>query len=243
MAVAQFGLEDITPIDVNEKGINPDCVIPYGLTSEQIFRSMRDYVEFLTFMNKQLIGQGIPRLETFLMPASFSSMVGEFMNVRIPLHCDSIVKNKYHNGHPDLIPAGKFKDNAVQHDTVGIEVKASRNRQGWQGHNPENVWLMVFVFDANSANDEAFAVRSGAAPEARPFRFIEVLGAQLEEDDWQFAGRSETSRRTITASIKPSGFDKMNENWIYRDPAYEPLRRRGKAASSRVGKGRANLLV
>lgn len=209
---------------VEEAGINPNCEIPYGLGSHQIYKSMYDYVEFLTFMNKQLIFKGIPRLETFLMPASFSSMVGEFMNVRIPLHCDAIVKNRYHNGHPDLVPTNHFPNNAVLHDTVGIEVKASRNRQGWQGHNPENVWLMIFIFDANSANDEAFAVREGVAPVARPFRFVEVLGAQLEESDWQFSGRSETSRRTITATVKRSGYDKMAANWIYRDPKVTPLR-------------------
>lgn len=224
----QFGLEDIEPIQVNEAGINPNCEIPYGLTAQQIYKSMWDYVDFLTFMNKQLIHKGIPRLETFLMPASFSSMVGEFMNVRIPLHCNAIVKNRYHNGHPDLVPNGHFENNAVLHDTVGIEVKASRNRQGWQGHNPENVWLMVFIFEANSANDEAFAVRAGVDPEPKPFRFVEVLGAQLEEDDWQFSGRSETSRRTITASVKNTGFDKMNANWIYRDPDFQPLVKRAR---------------
>lgn len=218
MTVQQFGLEDIPPLPVDPKGINPACKIPYGLTSQHIYKSMEDYVDFLQFLNKQLVFKGIPRLETFLMPASFSSMVGEFMNVRIPLHCNTVVKNKYHNGHPDLIPNNHFPNNAVLHDTVGIEVKASRNRTGWQGHNPENIWLMVFVFDANSANDEAFAVREGLTPVARPFRFVEVFGAQLEVDDWQFSGRSDTSRRTITASVKGCGYDKMAANWIYRDP-------------------------
>jgi hypothetical protein len=153
-------------------------------------------------------------------------MVGEFMNIRIPLYCDTLVKNKYHNGHPDLIPAGEFKDDSVQHSTVGIEVKGSRNRKGWQGHNPENVWLMVFIFEANSANDEAQALRKGKEPEPKPFRFVEVLGAQLEEDDWQFSGRSATSRRTITATIKASGYEKMADNWIYRDPDFKRLQTR-----------------
>lgn len=223
MPVQQFGQEEMPPVVVDPKGINPNCVIPYGLTAQQIYASMEDYVDFLGFMNKQLLAKGIPRLETFLMPASFSSMVGEFMNVRIPLHCASVVKNKYHNGHPDLVAAGQFPNNAVLHSTDGIEVKASRNRKGWQGHNPENVWLMVFVFDANSANDESEAVKEGRKPVPRPFRFVEVFGAQLEVDDWQFSGRSETSRRTITASVKGSGYDKMAANWIYRDPKVTPL--------------------
>jgi hypothetical protein len=44
------------------------------------------------------------------------------------------------------------------------------------------------------------------------------VGAQLEESDWKFAGRSETSRRTITASVTSSGYNKMMANWIYNAP-------------------------
>lgn len=65
-------------------------------------------------------------------------------------YCSSLVKNQYHNGHPDLIPAGLFPNDAVQYATQGIEVKASRYMRGWQGHNPEETWLMVFVFDASA---------------------------------------------------------------------------------------------
>jgi hypothetical protein len=42
----------------------------------------------------------MPRLETFLMPAGFSSIVGEFMNLTIPRYCTDLVKNKYHRCEP-----------------------------------------------------------------------------------------------------------------------------------------------
>ncbi len=67
-----------------------------------------------------------------LMPANFSSIVGEFMNSGIPKHCPTLVKNQYHNGHPDLLPAGMFPDDAAQHAGEGIEVKGSRYLRGWQ---------------------------------------------------------------------------------------------------------------
>lgn len=229
MSKHKFGLEPLVLSPVSSKGFNPDCKIPYGVTAKHIELALNDFIDFLGYMNEQLLKKKMPRLETFLMPASFSSMVGEFMNVRIPLYCEGVVKNRYHNGHPDLIPAGKFPNDAVQHSTIGIEIKGSRNRTGWQGHNPENVWLMVFVFEANSANDEAQAVKVGKEPTAVPFRFVEVLGAQLIEKDWQFSGRSGTSRRTITATVKPSGYKKMADNWIYRAPeiiARQPRRKK-----------------
>jgi hypothetical protein len=171
---------------------------------------MQDFLDFLGFINGQLYTKQIPRLEAFLMSANFSSMVGEFMNVSIPKYCRTIVKNCYHNGHPDLLPQGRFPNDLAQHAPEGIEVKASRYPNGWQGHNAENVWLMVFVFDSNTARDAALDIRP------KPFRFIKVVGAELTSADWLFAGRSETSRRTITASVTRSGFDKMEANWIYR---------------------------
>jgi hypothetical protein len=144
------------------------------------------------------------------MPANFSSMVGEFMAAAIPKYCKTVAKNRYHNGHPDLLPKGHYTGNSILHGSEGIELKASRRASGWQGHNPEDVWLMVFVFDADGSRDEVQGI------EPRPFRFLKVLGAKLEKSDWQFSGRSSTSRRTITASVKRSGFEKMEANWIYR---------------------------
>lgn len=172
---------------------------------------MTDFLDFLGFVNLQLRSKQIQRLESFLMPANFSSMVGEFMTASIPKYCPAIVKNRYHNGHPDLVPKGVYPGDSVLHAPEGIEIKASRYKSGWQGHNPENIWLMVFVFDSNSARDEAL----GLPP--KPFRFLKVVGAMLTKEDWAFSGRSATSRRTITASVTRGGFAKMEQNWIYRE--------------------------
>lgn len=114
---------------------------------------MIDFFEFLGFINQQLHERNMERLESMLMPANFSSIVGEFIISNIPKYCSSLVKNKYHNGHPDLIPYGVFPQNAVRHSHEGIEIKASRYLKGWQGHNPESIGLMVFVFDSNKPSD------------------------------------------------------------------------------------------
>lgn len=203
-----------TPYPLNGNGFNKKAIIPYGLTYKHIKSSMNEFLEFIGFINTQLATRDLSRLESFLMPANFSSLVGEFMNAFLPKYCSTIVKNTYHNGHPDLLPKGMFPNDSMLHADKGIEVKASRHRKGWQGHNPEDVWLMVFVFDANSSRDNS----QGIVP--KPFRFIEVLGAHLTQDDWKFSGRSATSRRTITASVTRSGYEKMKKNWIYYDPDY-----------------------
>lgn len=199
----------VSPIQVDSNCFNPNCTLPYGLTTDQIFKSMKDFIEFLTFINKQLNSKSLERLEDFLMPANFSSIVGEFMNSTIPKYCPTLVKNQYHNGHPDLIPSGKFPNNSIQYSSEGIEIKGSRHSSGWQGHNPEAIWLMVFHFDSNTTNDK-FKNKP-----IIPFEFKGVYAAKLELDDWTFSGRSETSRRTITASVNKSGAEKMKSNWVY----------------------------
>ncbi|HXT57458.1 MAG TPA: hypothetical protein VN699_02435 [Pirellulales bacterium] len=198
----------VEPVD--PRGFNRSVQLPFGVKPDQIRRAMQDFLDFLCFVNTQLNTKQIERLESFLMPANFSSMVGEFMAAAIPKYCKTVVRNKYHNGHPDILPKGRYSRDSILHAPEGIEIKASRHRSGWQGHNPEDVWLLVFVFDSNTSRDVGLEI------EPKPFRFIKVVGAMLQKEDWKFSGRSETSRRTITASVTRTGFDKMEANWIYR---------------------------
>lgn len=200
------------PALVKIEQFNPKTQLPYGLTVEHVCAAMNDFIGFLRMVNGKLHENGSARFETILMPANFSSIVGEFMASNIPKHCKGLVKNRYHNGHPDLIPAGKFPNDAVQYAHDGIELKGSRYLKSWQGHNPEDIWLMVVMFDSNRPVDEG----KGIGP--KPFKYLRVVGAQLEKKEWLFAGRSEESRRTITASVTASGYQKMMANWIYNAP-------------------------
>lgn len=199
------------PHPLDEGGFNSRCRIPFGVTTEHVKSSMQEFLGFLGFINDSLRSKNIKRFETMLMPANFSSLVGEFMSLSIPTHCGTIAKNAYHNGHPDMVPKGVFPNDSVQHSNRGIEIKSSRYLNAWQGHNVEDTWLMVFVFSSNRPVDAS----RGVAPMS--FRFTKVVGAKLTKADWKFAGRSATSRRTITASVTDSGFAKMEANWVYRD--------------------------
>ncbi len=211
MSVKDAELTACVPVPVKHDGFNKNYLLPYGLTIRHVLLAMEDFIDFLGFVNRQLYSQSLPRLESFLMPANFSSIVGEFMVMRIPDYCHTLVKNRYHNGHPDLVPKGRFPGDAVQYAREGIEVKGSRRASGWQGHNPESIWLMVFHFDSNTSSDK------GKGIDPKPFRFKAVYVAKLDKDDWNFSGRSATSRRTITASVNRWGVEKMKSNWLYKD--------------------------
>jgi hypothetical protein len=213
MATSAEDLASCVPESPDPKGFNSKAKIPFGVTIEHVRLAMTEFTEFLAFVDTQLVTKDLERLQDMLMPANFSSMVGEFMGAGIPKYCTSIAKNTYHNGHPDMLPAGKYEKNSAKHAGAdGIEVKASRYFSSWQGHNAEDVWLMVFVFESGRPTDKAKGI------ERKPFRFVKVLGAMLTKHDWNFSGRSETSRRTITASVTKSGFEKMTTNWIYQAP-------------------------
>ncbi|WP_083760281.1 hypothetical protein [Roseiflexus castenholzii] len=205
-------LSACTPAPVRPECFNHTCNLPYGLIAQHVHQAMKDFVNFLDLINSQFCARGMLRLELFLMPATFSGMVGDFITARIPEYCRGVVKNRHHNGHPDLISFGKFPADSVQYAQEGVEVKASRYASGWQGHNPEAVWLMVFCFNSNTLNE-----RNKEEYEPRPFRFTGVYAAKLEKSDWFFSGRSVSSRRTITASVTKSGADKMKDNWVYKD--------------------------
>ena len=212
--IDELELAACTPQPVWRDGFNAMAVLPYGCATEHILRAMSDCVDFLGFVNTQLHTRQTPRLESLLMAANFSSVVSEYMNVTIPKYCVSLTRNTYHNGHPDLLPAGMFQNNAVQYSHDGIEVKASRYVKNWQGHNAEESWLLVFVFESNRPGD--LSQPKPILP--RPFRFIKVVGAQLQRDDWKEQPRGDRSRRTATATILQSGYERMESNWIYREP-------------------------
>lgn len=197
------------PEHPEKNGFNPRARIPFGVTAMHVYSAMRDFVEFLRIVDARLHRNGMPTLENTMMQANFSSLVGEVISVAIPKYCRRVVKNLYHNGHPDILPAKKYANDAAQHAGAdGIEIKASRYLQGWQGHNAEDVWLMIFVFQSG---------RSGKKVAETPaFKFLLVAGAPLTKADWLFSGRSETSRRTITASVTKAGAAKMMTNWIYK---------------------------
>ena len=207
---AALELAACTPVPIDPAGFNENAVIPFGCKPEHIRKAMEDFQDWLGLVNGLMHQRRLPRLEAMLMPANCSSIVGEFAVSSIPKYCPTVVKNAYHNGHPDIIPAGRFENNLCQHGHEGIEVKGSRYLKSWQGHHPEDTWLMVFIFESSRPTDQA----KGIAP--TPFRFQMVLGAELKESDWLFAGRSATSRRTITASVTDTGFRKMMANWIYK---------------------------
>lgn len=176
---------------------NADITLPYGLTVDHIKTAMEKFIEFLEVTNTALIKNHMAKLEDFMMPANFSSLVGEFMVTSLSKDSGVLVKNSYPNGTPDLLPADLYIDDKIIHGDEGVEIKASKNSSGWCAHNCIKTKLLLFIYNLH------------------PFQFKKVLFADLEKTDWNFSGRSEHSQRTITSSINKFGKAKLESNAVY----------------------------
>jgi hypothetical protein len=208
--------------NLHPRGFNPHVELPYGLRSAEVRAGIEDIYDFLYNVNRFLTGKGWHRLEETLSGAAFSGMMSELVVQSMATQSASLVRNARHNGRPDLLPRGIYEGDAVLVGSEGIEVKASRYASGWQGHNAETGWVMVFQYEID--------LISRTVEEREPTKLVRVLIAKLGSADWSESGRGPGSRRTPTASILRSGMEKLLRNPVYLDPAYE---RRG--SSSRRG--------
>ena len=202
--------------NLHPRGFNQNVQLPYGLRVAEVRAAIEDICDFLHNVNRFLTERGWDRLEETLMAATFSGVISEMVVQSTSKQSASLIRNQYHNGRPDLLPKGMYSNDAALQSAEGIEVKASRNVSGWQGHNVESGWIMVFQY--------AVDLETEPVEERQPTKFVRVLIAQLSEGDWGFSGRRETSRRTPTASILRSGREKLLANPLYLDPTYEPRR-------------------
>jgi hypothetical protein len=197
-----------TPSSLLPQYLNRSVMLPYGVTAEHIADAVSDTYRLYHGLNKYLSDNGFRRLEELLLGNSLSGIVSEFLVKSIAKVCPLLLANEKVGGYPDLLPGGHYSSTLVLKGDEGIEVKASIQRGGWQGHNPEEGWAMVFRYAVGPQGDE----------EPAPLTFVEILCAHLGADDWSFSGRKGASRRTPTASITSRGVEKLRSNFLYRLP-------------------------
>lgn len=198
------------PTQLNTDYINLKVKLPYDLTVDEVSKAISETYRLFNGLNSYLRTSGFRPLEALLLGNSLSGILSEFLVKNIARVSHSLVANLKVGGHPDLLPKGHYSSNLILKGGEGIEVKSSIQQGGWQGHNPENCWLMVFRYIVGKRNEEQIV----------PLTFVEILCARLTKKDWSFSGRKGASRRTPTASITTSGVEKLRSNFLYRLPGY-----------------------
>jgi hypothetical protein len=182
------------------------------MTAGGFVDAINDVYAYLHALNTASIEHGYNRLDDLMQPAGFSGLLSNVfvrsLAKSFATGTPGLAINQLGGGRPDLVPRARYSGDAVLRGDHGVEVKVSRYESGWQGHNPETGWILIVQVAIDTATEPVY--------EREPTTVNRVLMANLEEADWTFSGRSETSRRTPTASINPRGYAKLNEGEIYR---------------------------
>jgi len=207
--------------EIAEAGVRRGKLLPYGLTAENIRDAMDNILEYLHQINRFSTEHGFDRLEELMLGNTFSGFLSELVVKATARHCPSLVRNAHVGGHPDLLPVGRYAGDDVLRGDEGIEVKVSQQSGGWQGHNPEEAWIMIFQITVDRTSQPVTARQAT--------QFEKVMLAPLTAEHWSFSGRREGSRRTPTASILREGTELLHANAVYERPGYE--RRRGRSTA------------
>ena len=189
---------------------NPKPWLPaFEIRVETFKEAMQDVYDFFFDVNSALLLRGLPRLDDMLRPAAMSGIISDMLTARIAAHSQTLVENKYFNGHPDLIVKGIYANDAVKAGTEGIEVKTTRKSGGQVDmHGARKQTLCVFVYDVDLTTEPAAA--------RRPMTFTEVYLGEVELSDFRKNERGELGTRTAT--LDAAGIKKLRARWLYLAP-------------------------
>lgn len=186
---------------------NPTGLLPYELRLDDFRMAIQDVYDLLFDINSALVGRGLPRMEEIVRPAIFSGILSDVLTTSLARHSRVLAENRFHNGHPDLIPTGRYPNDTIRAGEEGVEVKATRGAGAVDMHGARPAWLCVFRYTADSVTEPVV--------DRAPTRVVEVLLARLELDDFRRNPRGELGTRT--ASPNERGLAKLRENWMYRE--------------------------
>jgi len=192
---------------VDPARFNRELALPYELRIEDFQLAMQDAYDFFFDVNSALANRGLGRFDDMLRPAAMSGILSDMLTASLAKHARALTENKYFNGHPDLIVAGKYADDAVQAGEHGVEVKTTRKPGGAvDTHGARDQWMCVFVYRVDNVTQP---VADRAAME-----FTEVYLAHVTQDDFRRNPRGELGTRTAT--LHRDGIAKLRQSWVYR---------------------------
>lgn len=213
--LADFGASDVSlrvvAIErqlVNGEAFNKDRQLPYELRILDFESAMQDVYDFFYDVNVHLTAKGLGRLEDTLRKANLSGTLSDMLTASLAKHSRTLVQNRYHNGHPDLVVRGVYPNDEVKAGEKGVEVKSTLKKGGAvDTHGAREQWFCVFVYQIDNESEPAVG--------REPLRFTEVYLAHVTPDDFRRNERGELGTRTAT--LHRDGVDKLRRGWVYLD--------------------------
>lgn len=191
----------------DEGAFNRAAELPYELRLDDFRIAMQDVYDLLGDINTALLGRGLRRLEETVRPAIFSGIISDAVSASLARHARVLTENRFPNGHPDLIPEGRYAHDRVSAGEDGVEIKATKGAGAVDTHGARAGWICVFRYSVDVTTEPAI--------ERAPTRFVEVLLARLDVEDFRRNERGELGTRT--ASPNRQGIAKLRANVVYRE--------------------------
>lgn len=169
---------------------------------------MQDVYDFFNDVNRFLTRKGLGRLEDTLRKAILSGVLSDMLTASLAAHSRTLVENRHHNGHPDLVVKGVYPDDSVKSGVEGVEIKTTLKKGGAvDTHGARDQWFCVFVYQIDNFTEPA--------GDRQPLRFTEVYLAEVTTADFRRNERGELGTRTAT--LHADGVAKLRESWVYLD--------------------------
>lgn len=194
---------------VNKDGFNAELELPYALRLDVFAIAMDDIYELLHNINTGLVDRGLLPFENSVRGAIYTGVLSDLLTEAIANHAAGLVKNTHNNGHPDLLPAGRYPGNGVLSAEDGVEVKVTKKAGGAVDmHSDRPAWYCVFRYVADYTTEPVL--------DREPTRFTDIWLARLDEKDFRKNPRG--PRGTRTATPDREGVQRLRSSWLYRDP-------------------------
>ena len=189
------------------QGFNPLAEYPYALRADVFAIAMSDIYELLATINASLMSRGLLRIEESVRGAVFSGLLSDLVTVSLASHANGLTKNTFHNGHPDLLPVGRYTDDAAQSAEEGVEVKVTKRPGGAVDmHGARPAWLCVLRWEVDDTTQPVV--------DRAPTRFTDIWLYQCSIEDFRHNARS-SSLGTRTSTLDRDGLARMRERWVY----------------------------
>jgi hypothetical protein len=195
---------------VNQGAFDTALPLPYALRPNVFSVAMDDVYELLATANKALVRRGLLPLENSVRGAIYTGLLSDLIVEALANHATGLVKNQAPNGHPDLLPAGRYPHDAEMSAKDGLEVKVTKKAGGAVDmHGARPAWYCVFRYEADYETQPVVA--------REPTRFTDVWIAKLDSKDFRKNARGELGTRTATPHRE--GVKKLRQGLLYHDPA------------------------
>lgn len=193
---------------MNRDGFNKALKLPYALRLDVFAIAMDDIYELLHNVNTGLVERGLLPLENSVRGAIYTGVLSDLLTEAMANHAAGLVKNTRANGHPDLLPAGRYPANGALAAEEGVEIKVTKKVGGAVDmHSDRPAWYCVFRYEADYTTEPVL--------DRAPTRFTDIWLTRLDERDFRKNPRG--PRGTRTATPHRDGVRKLRANWLYRD--------------------------